>query len=725
MSNPKRRFGGLIVVQPPEHLSYDPALLRTPEVLTREQQLELTRAQAWRLVQKLVGKPMRSEHSRVKVGEVVNAYIDDQGNACVRFELDDTEEGRRQARMIDAGYTRELSLAHYLGTDEALEVSICFEGAREGTVITEGWEQNNSSEYKPPADAVSQVPTQSVLIQASASMDQQGQVALPPANATAPPQPVSFQAAAPGIELLHPSQLGQPAPGQAPANPHKITSITGGPPKRRRVVTGPDGQTMEVEDPEQPTAPPAPSGASPFAAAGPPPVPIQATGQQQQMMQQQMPPQQQQQQMQQMPQQQQMPPQQMPQQQQMPPQQQQPPQMQQQQGTAPAEPPKLTDEQQLQLLSTLARKHGQLSLDEQEKLIHTMAQYRKEATELKNALQRSTQTLQQQPGNQQARSEIETQRMRQEHLLSMMGPFLRTFSGEDMTDKDLADLLDRFRKRPEEAEQYLLRASANAVGMAERLRLQSAVDPRIQRALNVFQEATTTGSFPSQSLGWAPDPATASHLQQQQPMYAPPQQYQQPQYMPPQPQYQQPQYAPQPQQYQQPQYAPQLVNASHNQPQYQPQPQYMPQQQQYMPPQQQPQLQPFTLYGPRPPLPVLASAGGGADSVMHALKSKVPDVPMSLYAPSTAPAASGAPEPDPLAILVQASRMAHRYPTPEEAKEAHFRYLTQMANSMPTPSDLVDRDRSLMIKRAEALPGPDELRQSQRQFALPSNVFQN
>lgn len=675
----KRRFGGVIVVQPPEHLSYDPALLRTPEVLTREQQLELTRAQAWRLVQNLVGKPMRTEHSRVKVGDVVQAYIDHAtGNACVRFELDDTEEGRRQARLIDKGYTRELSLAHYLGTDEAMEVSICFAGAREGTVITDGMEQNNPSEYKPPPDAVAAETTRSVLIQASASMD------------PAPTAPPASSALMPGIELLHPTQLGQPPPGQAPANPHKITSVTGGPPKRRRVVNA-EGQAMELELQDDGTEVVVPQPQQqqqlPFATA--PPVPIQATQQQQ------LPPQQQQQQQQQsMP-----PPQQQPQQ--MPPpqqqQQQMPPQQQQQ---PPAAPPKLTHEQSQKLLENLARKHGQLSLDESEQLIHAMAQYRREAEELKQALQQSKQA----GDTPQSRSKMETERIRTEHLMSMMGPFLRTFSGGDMSDKELNELLDRVRTRPEEADRYLLKASANALVMAERLKAQQQapeMDPRLQRALNVFNEASSTGAYPSQAYGWAPNPAMQGYLQpQQQQQQQQPQQQQQFPVLASQQQQQQPLY-------QQQQYAP-PVQQQQQQPIYQPQ--------------QPAPLPAFTLYDPRPPMPVYASAGPGAAVPIYASAN----APMSLYEQTMAPAAAAAPaRANPLALLVQASQQARRYPTPEEVKAAHFDYLDGEARAAPTPSDLLDTGRAAMIKRAEALPGPEEMRQGQRQFALPANVFQH
>ena len=90
------------------------------------------------------GVPMKIEHTEDgfeegdEVGRVTDVTVDPEtGYSACKFRLHDTVAGRTVQRLIENGTLDSLSLGHLYdhrdGSVEAKEVSICFNGAREGT----------------------------------------------------------------------------------------------------------------------------------------------------------------------------------------------------------------------------------------------------------------------------------------------------------------------------------------------------------------------------------------------------------------------------------------------------------------------------------------------------------------------------------------------------------------------------------------------------------------
>ena len=94
---------------------------------------------------RLSGVPIKIEHAVGKafakgdeVGTVIDAATDPvTGYTACKFALHDTVSGRTIARLIRGGVLNSLSLGHEYDTStgdvDAREVSVCFNGAREGT----------------------------------------------------------------------------------------------------------------------------------------------------------------------------------------------------------------------------------------------------------------------------------------------------------------------------------------------------------------------------------------------------------------------------------------------------------------------------------------------------------------------------------------------------------------------------------------------------------------
>jgi len=481
-------YTGTIVLQPPDALTYE------GEPRTRAQQLELTRAQTDVLLQRLVGRPMHTEHDpSVPVGRVTRAFYDAQGNACVSFEL----AGRPAVvdstrRLIADGWLRGLSLSHHRDTLEPTEVSLCFNGARAGTGLTHwpGSDQRESRNCKPlaPASLSSAETQQGAFVCASATMSQAPLLSTPM------------------------YQLGQPPPGQVSAHPNVTTQMTSaggamGPARslnslitpqeqqqqegnahKRRRVTLADGTQVELTDEElqqlqqkQVQA----TGALPLAAAAP-----TAPGPQQQ---------------------------------------------QQQQPPAPAaaaaggEPgAKLTPEQtREQILRRMVENKGAMSEEDQVSLIEAFTRHRKDREALVGQVTRLEKKLQ----DTQATETDQTS-----YLLKVLVPFLRTFLGKQAVTPEQETQLSRQLLDGQSAAQFmrsvgpqLVQASSLAMELKRREEesARARVPPRLQQALAMLDRSHAEleaedlapppsaqpfvpqqQQFASQQWGWQPNPAT-------------------------------------------------------------------------------------------------------------------------------------------------------------------------------------------------------------------------
>ena len=152
MSTPKRRhYKGCIAFKPPRTLSY------VGEPNTREQLYEISQQQLQVMFEKMKGLPLCTEHNDSAIGTVTRAYFDVEGSAMVDFELFDNEIGASAAELIGQNIMRGLSLKHNRLTNEPLEVSLCYQGARPNTWIVEASSLNSAKKlprvYIPTEDA--------------------------------------------------------------------------------------------------------------------------------------------------------------------------------------------------------------------------------------------------------------------------------------------------------------------------------------------------------------------------------------------------------------------------------------------------------------------------------------------------------------------------------------------------------------------------------------------
>lgn len=464
-------YGGVIVLRPPEQLSFH------GEPQTRAQELELTRAQTNAILQRLIGRPIHTEHNpSVAVGHVTEAFYNAEGHACVRFELHGpTKVVDSTRRLIAAGYLRGLSLSHHRDTLEPTEVSLCFRGAREGTGLTE-WpasEERDGRECKPPPATSVQSPQRSAFVAASAVMSNL---------------------------LMTTSQVGQPPLGQPSANPHVTTQVSGapsGPPrtlqsliapqlgpeetqhlsgqKRRRVVL-PDGTQMDVTDDElrqlqQQSATPIVQASNPAPAPAPAPTPTAQAP---------------------------------------------PPQ----ETKTTAESEQKERETREQVLRRMVENKGQVSEEDQVALIEFFTRSKRDRDALTGQVHKLKQAL-----NETA----QTDQDQVNYLLQVLVPFMRTFLGKQAVTPEQENNMSKALAEGHSAANFmrtvgpqLVQASSLAMELKRRDEEQTRarVPERLQRALSLLNQGTaeleTEGlapqqqqprvNFASQQFGWQPTP---------------------------------------------------------------------------------------------------------------------------------------------------------------------------------------------------------------------------
>lgn len=156
------KYLGRIVYRPPN----EPQQYDDPQ----RKRLELTRAQLEKMFPQMIDLPISVEHHGAKCGKVVRPYFDEDGSACILFELDtDTILGQQAFTYMASGMIG-LSLSHDATTLQPVEVSICMQGARDNTgvleVIPEQPQQTTDAGYIDSQPAPSAQPAP-LLVQAS------------------------------------------------------------------------------------------------------------------------------------------------------------------------------------------------------------------------------------------------------------------------------------------------------------------------------------------------------------------------------------------------------------------------------------------------------------------------------------------------------------------------------------------------------------------------------
>jgi hypothetical protein len=202
-----------------------------------------------------------------------------------------------------------------------------------------------------------------------------------------------------------------------------------------------------------------------------------------------------------------------------------PQQQQQQQNTAASER-KLASQQ---ILQAMAENGGRLDPEQQAQLIEMLTRNKRDREALQAQLQETQRKLAEQEN--EKKNVTSTQK---EHLLSVMLPFFQTYLGQELTAERQKMLTDAVRTGTDTQAlsslgPLLIQASTRAVDQHRRAQYERTtnIDPRVRAALQAYNQAEQTQTFPSQAYGWQPDAA----MQQRLP--PPPQQMQQ--QMPPPP----------------------------------------------------------------------------------------------------------------------------------------------------------------------------------------------
>jgi hypothetical protein len=125
----------------------------TGEPMNSEQHYELTRDQAIELNSQIDGThPVYAVHNdkfRVGVGKVLAGRVHDNGDWTATLAIEtSTPAGRYVLADIDYGWLREVSLGHCREPFKINEVSICNKGARPGTVIASGFNDESKSQLR-------------------------------------------------------------------------------------------------------------------------------------------------------------------------------------------------------------------------------------------------------------------------------------------------------------------------------------------------------------------------------------------------------------------------------------------------------------------------------------------------------------------------------------------------------------------------------------------------
>lgn len=211
------RYRGRIVYRPPDQpQEYDDP---------RAKRLELTRAQLEQMFPRMTDLPISMEHHGGRCGRVIRPYFDEDGSACIEFELDtDSLPGQQAFTYMCCGMIG-LSLSHDANTLDPVEISICLQGARENTgvleVVRDQTPQTTPGAYiHPNSDSDSQATP--ILVQASSAAASEPPstivcnsfVSLSPAtkqtmNPTGAPAPVGMQQQppAPTQQSMQPQQF--------------------------------------------------------------------------------------------------------------------------------------------------------------------------------------------------------------------------------------------------------------------------------------------------------------------------------------------------------------------------------------------------------------------------------------------------------------------------------------------------------------------------------------
>lgn len=227
---------------------------------SRLQQLEVRGDQLVTLINKLPGLPIRTEHNGVVAGRILQPIVRPGGALAVDFELEDNVKGHLLKTMVEAGLLTGLSLKHNRVTGEPEEVSLVFQGARDGSVLydQDTVAASNLNWYKEESSAGYTV----IVVQASASIMAEQQ------------QPVVGGGSA--------AQVGLPTALVAKAmaggvDPFPIAQQMGVPPPHEMAMAA-QQKIQQQQQPQGQQQPPPPAGSFAGATAPSPPGGPSSTG---------------------------------------------------------------------------------------------------------------------------------------------------------------------------------------------------------------------------------------------------------------------------------------------------------------------------------------------------------------------------------------------------------------------------------------------------------------
>lgn len=113
----------------------------TGKPTTRDQHFEVARWQAEEMSPRLAGIPFHPEHDEsITMGEVTEGSVDASGDWPCKFRLftHNSKAALVMASLIDVGYIKCVSLSHIRNGLRPKELTGCYQGARDGAIITSG-----------------------------------------------------------------------------------------------------------------------------------------------------------------------------------------------------------------------------------------------------------------------------------------------------------------------------------------------------------------------------------------------------------------------------------------------------------------------------------------------------------------------------------------------------------------------------------------------------------